>query len=133
LFARPLSEAQQEAVLDEMPLPSDWDASKVDILQTPYRSIVAYAKKKASKFLGKGSSRVAVEVEYQGRPTVIKVAKNIKGLAQNEAEANILSDPEAKKLDILIPMIDYDTSGKAGPVWVHMEKLKKRQRVSSAN
>jgi hypothetical protein len=76
------------------------------------------------KKLGTGSSRVATTIEYQGRPTVLKIAKNAKGLAQNSVEADILSDGYASQMGILIPIIDYDTQNRE-PSWVHTELAQK--------
>ena len=110
-----LSETQE---LDEMPLPADWDAKELSADKT-FKSRLAYALQRAQR-LGAGSSRVAFTIEYEGRPTVLKIAKNAKGMAQNEAEAEVLSDGYVKDLDITIPMIDYDETHRQ-PVWIHTE------------
>lgn len=107
-----------EAVLDEMPLPADWDPSQFQ-RGTTFKQRLAYALERAKK-LGTGSSRVATTIEYQGRPTVLKIAKNQKGLAQNSVEASILEDGYASQLGILIPLIDYDEANRE-PVWIHTE------------
>jgi hypothetical protein len=90
---------------------------------TTFKSRLAYALERAKK-LGTGSSRVATTIEYQGRPTVLKIAKNAKGLAQNSVEADILSDGYASQLGILIPIIDYDEQNRE-PTWVHTEMAQK--------
>lgn len=82
-----------------------------------------YALERAKK-LGAGSSRVAMKIDYQGRPTALKVAKNEIGLAQNEAEIEILRDNYSGKLPIVIPLIDYDKANKR-PVWIQTEIAKK--------
>lgn len=112
----------EEEVLDEMPLPATWDASQYGP-GTSFKARLAYALQRAQK-LGTGSSRVAMTIEYEGRPTVLKVAKNAKGLAQNEAEAEILSDGYASKMGILIPLIDYDEQNRQ-PSWIHTEIAQK--------
>lgn len=112
-----------EEVLDEMPLPSDWDPAQYQ-KGTTFKSRLAYALERAKK-LGTGSSRVATIIEYQGRPTVLKIAKNQKGLAQNGVEADILSDNYAKQMGILIPIIDYDTHNRTEPTWIHTELAQK--------
>ena len=112
-----------EEVLDEMPLPTDWDPQQFQNQNTSFKSRLAYALERAKK-LGTGSSRVAMTIEYQGRPTVLKVAKNGKGLAQNSVEADILSDGYASQLGILIPIIDYDEQN-SEPSWVHTELAQK--------
>jgi len=112
-----------EEVLDEMPLPADWDPQQMRQQGTTFKSRLAYALERAKK-LGTGSSRVATTIEYQGRPTVLKIAKNAKGLAQNSVEADILSDGYASQMGILIPIIDYDEQNRE-PSWVHTELAQK--------
>ena len=112
-----------EEVLDEMPLPADWDPQQMRQQSTSFKSRLAYALERAKK-LGTGSSRVATIIEYQGRPTVLKIAKNAKGLAQNSVEADILSDGYANQMGILIPLIDYDEQNRE-PTWVHTEMATK--------
>jgi hypothetical protein len=108
-----------EEIIDEMPLPVDWDPQQMRQQGTSFKSRLAYALERAKK-LGVGSSRVATTIEYQGRPTVLKIAKNAKGLAQNSVEADILSDGYASQLGILIPLIDYDEQNRE-PSWIHTE------------
>lgn len=112
-----------EDMLDEMPLPADWDPSQMKQQGTTFKSRLNYALERAKK-LGTGSSRVATTIEYQGRPTVLKIAKNAKGLAQNSVEADILSDGYASQMGILIPIIDYDEQNRE-PSWVHTELAQK--------
>ena len=114
-----------EEIIDEMPLPADWDANQYRP-GTSFKKRLEYALARASK-LGTGSSRVAMTIEYQGRPTVLKIAKNKKGLAQNAVEAEILSDGYANQLGILIPIIDYDDQNPVTnePTWVHTELAQK--------
>lgn len=100
----------------ETPLPDDWDKKAFEP-KTTFKSRMAYAIERAKK-LGKGSSRTAFTIEYQGRETVLKVAHTKKGMAQNEAEAKILKSPEVVSLGITIPMIDHDVNY----TWIHTEK-----------
>lgn len=109
--------------IDEAPLPPDWDPSAMRQQGTTFKSRLTYALDRAAK-LGTGSSRVATIIEYEGRPTVLKIAKNQKGLAQNSVEADILSDGYASQLGILIPIIDYDEQNRE-PSWIHTEKAEK--------
>lgn len=110
--------------LDEMPLPADWDPEQLNLRQT-FKNRLKYALDRAKR-LGGGSSRVAMIIEYEGRPTVLKVAKNAKGLAQNEAEIEILEDGYSGSLPIVIPLIDFDQANKR-PVWLQTEIAKKVQ------
>lgn len=119
-----------EQVLGEMPIPADWDPAQYKP-GTTFKSRLAYALERAKK-LGTGSSRVATTIEYQGRPTVLKIAKNQKGIAQNSAEASILEDGYASQLGILIPLIDYDTQNRQ-PTWIHTELAQKATEKQLAN
>lgn len=109
-------------LINETPLPSDWDSSKFNTSNS-FKSIVDYALERATK-IGTGSSRIAFEVEYEGRPTILKIAKNKKGLAQNEVESKMLSDGYIEKMELTIPLIDYDTTNEQ-PLWIHTEKANK--------
>ena len=109
-------------IINEAPLPPEWD-SAVYTPQVSYKKRIEYAVQRALR-LGKGSSRTAFEIEYEGRPTVLKVAHNAKGIAQNAAEIDILDDGYFKTSGILIPLIDYDTAN-TSPVWIHTEKASK--------
>lgn len=111
-----------EERLDEVPLPPDWDPEQLNLRQT-FKNRLKYALDRAKR-LGGGSSRVAMTIEYEGRPTALKVAKNLKGLAQNEAEIEILDDGYLGNLPIIIPLIDYDKANKR-PVWLQTEIAKK--------
>jgi hypothetical protein len=104
--------------LQEAPLPEDWDAA-IYSERVPFAQRIRYAKAKA-KQLGAGSSRVAFEIPYQGRRTVLKIAKNNKGMAQNAEEASALSDWYLKGLNLTIPLIDYDEQTDS-PTWIHTE------------
>jgi hypothetical protein len=108
--------------INEVPLPPDWDPEKLNLRQT-FKDRLKYALDRAKR-LGGGSSRVAMTIDYEGRPTALKVAKNIRGLAQNEAEIDILKDGYAGKLSVVIPLIDYDKANKR-PVWLQTEIAKK--------
>jgi hypothetical protein len=109
---------RKNSKIDEAPLPPDWDEKQYQP-GSSFKSRLAYALDRAKK-LGAGSSRVAVTIEYQGRPTVLKIAKNTRGLGQNGAEASILNDGYASQMGILIPLIDYDKQNPE-PTWIHTE------------
>ena len=109
-------------ILNEAPLPDDWDKSKFTS-NTPFIHRVRYAEERAAK-LGTGSSRIAFEIDYDGRPTVLKIAKNKKGIAQNEYEYQMFNDYIVLSHDITIPMIDHDEQNDP-PTWLHVEKAEK--------
>lgn len=108
--------------LAETPLPDDWDKTQFTT-KVSYAKQIKYAVERAQK-IGKGSSRTAFVIPYKGRDTILKVAHNAKGRAQNEAESEILSDNYAKTLGICIPIIDYDETSDQ-PTWIHTEKADK--------
>lgn len=108
--------------LHEAPLPDEWDKG-VFTPATSFKKKIDYAVRAAQRLRG-GSARVAFIIPYQGRETVLKIAKNKKGLAQNEFEASILSSPYAQQYGVTIPMIDYDEEHDE-PIWIHMEKANK--------
>lgn len=116
------SEFLNESTVDEMALPADWDPTALGHDKT-FKSRLDYALQRAPR-LGGGSSRVAFVIPDQGRETVLKIAKNRKGLAQNQAEADVLDDGYLGKLDIVIPLVDYDKTNRE-PVWIQTEKANK--------
>ena len=105
-------------LINEMPLPADWDKGTFNN-RTAFAKQIRYAKERAQQ-VGAGSSRVAFVLPYEGRQTVLKIAKNPKGLAQNEHEAEKFSDYYLQGLGITIPMIDYDEESNK-PTWIHTE------------
>lgn len=111
--------------VDEMALPTDWDPTMLGHDKT-FKSRLEYAKERAER-LGGGSSRVAFIIQDNGRNTALKIAKNRKGMAQNEAEVDVLSDGYIGKLDIVIPLIDYDKENPQ-PTWLQTEVAKKVSR-----
>ena len=110
------------SLLTETPLPDTWDKDVYNGRQN-FSKMIKYATEQAKK-LGTGSSRVAFEVEYEGRPTVLKIAKNAKGIAQNEEESLLLNDYYLQGLELIIPVIDYDEENDP-PRWIHTEKAEK--------
>ena len=102
-----------------------------ELLQTvtSHKKAVDLALEKAKK-IGQGSSRVVFDIidpEYGN--TVIKIAKNRKGLAQNEFELGILRDRFHP--DILPELYDYDKDSvmlkknDGQPLWLQVEKVNK--------
>lgn len=109
-------------IFESPPLPSDWDA---DIFneRVPFAVRVRYAKERAQQ-LGVGSSRIAFEIPYQGRSTVLKIAKNRKGAAQNEYESQMMNDYLLEQERIIVPIIDHDERS-SQPTWIHVERAEK--------
>lgn len=119
-------------IINETPLPDggeDFAPEQKEFDPVVFKKQVSYAKRMAyvkdrAKQIGTGSSRTAFEIIYKGRPTVLKVAKNVKGASQNDAEANILDDHYVTQLGMTIPLIDYDKDNNP-PAWIHMERATK--------
>lgn len=105
--------------LIETPLPDDWDDAVFD-QRIPFAQRVKYARERA-KSVGSGSSRIAFVIPYKGRNTVLKIAKNRKGMAQNYEEAVLLNDYYLGQLNLVIPLIDADTKDENNPTWLHTE------------
>jgi hypothetical protein len=121
-----VKELLNESTIDEMALPADWDPTALGHDKS-FKSRLQYALERAPR-LGGGSSRVALIIPDQGRETVLKIAKNRKGMAQNEAEVAILTDGYLGRLDIVIPIIDYDQQNPQ-PTWLQTEKANKVSAV----
>lgn len=105
--------------LQEAPLPGDWDHA-VFSDRIPFAHRIRYAKERA-KQVGAGNSRVAFVIPYEGRNTVLKVAKNKKGMIQNVEEIKLLYDYYLRDLNLVIPIIDADEKNGDNPTWIHME------------
>lgn len=102
--------------LNEMPLPSTWDQTKFE----SFKELVDYADTKAKR-VGSGSSRIAFNIKHNNEETILKVAKNTKGIEQNKAEIEYMLDDEVKEMGIIIPIIDYDEESFH---WIHTKKAK---------
>lgn len=117
-------------IIKETPLPQDWDKTQLDSSQS-FKSRIDYAVSKSKK-IGSGSSRVVFSIPYQGRVTALKIAKNSKGMAQNTAEVDLLSDNYIKMLGIVIPLIDFDEDN-SSPIWLQTERAEPVTSVSQLN
>lgn len=106
----------------ETPLPDEWD-TQVFKPGNAIKKQVDYVLANSPK-LGAGSSRVVTSIMYQGRPTALKIAKNKKGLAQNEAELAVANDGYARQLGIVIPIVDWDKENDP-PRWLQFEVASK--------
>ena len=77
-----------------------------------------------AKVLGTGSTRVAFEIDFKNKPTVMKIAKNEKGLRQNLAEANLYNKYKGTP-PFAPPLIDWDDNDDADVSWIHIMKAAK--------
>lgn len=78
-----------------------------------YAKKMKYAESHLGKPIGRGSSRVVYRVDND---KVLKLAKNRKGIAQNEAETNFYGDTYYD--DIIAKVIDFDD---IDGYWTEME------------
>ena len=104
--------------LNETPLPDSWDKEKYKG-RLDFKEMVRYASERAA-ILGKGSSRIAFEIDFKNTKSALKIALNPAGISQNIQEVKYLSDSHLQKLGILIPLIDYDKENYK-PRWVQVE------------
>ena len=112
-----------EQVIQEMPLPATWDKSYFTLPgrygEQDFLRALLYANEH-SKYVAKGSSRAVFKLTYEGRPTVLKIAMNKVGLAQNKGDVKIVFGKKTKSNPLVCPGIDYDTQNPS-PLWVHLE------------
>ena len=101
---------------DEMELsedyPESFDFNEFKDIRS-YGGKLRYAETHLGKQLGSGSSRIVYRVDNN---KVLKIAKNAKGIAQNEVEINWYG--ESYYDSIIANVIDYD---RENSLWVEME------------
>ena len=120
-----ISDEEAKTTIDEMALPPDWDPAALGHDKS-FKSRLEYVLSRVRR-LGTGTSRVAFIIPDNGRDTVLKIAKNKKGLAQNEAEVAVLTDDYVRSMDLVIPLIDYDKLNPV-PTWLQTELARKVNR-----
>lgn len=92
------------AVISEMAYPASFNMEEFKSLKT-FAKRLEYCKARLPR-LGAGSSRVVFKVDDD---KVLKLAKNRKGIAQNLAEIDVLTD--GYSYAILPDVFDYDENG----------------------
>lgn len=102
-----------EIYLDEANYPLHFNIEDFKAIKT-FKGKKQYALDHLGKQIGAGSSRVIFKIDDH---TVIKIAKNAKGLAQNEAE----SEGFKQNYDIIARVYDIDNDD----MWIEMEYAKK--------
>lgn len=119
-FKEYLNESEQKTSIHSL----GWDrADDFTGLKIKHSEKIKIAKKNA-KQIGVGSTRVAFEIIFKGKPTVMKIAKNDKGLRQNLAEANLYKKYKYNP-PYAPPMIDWDDNDDADTSWIHIMKAAK--------
>lgn len=123
----PFTHFQKHRQLREMPLPQQWQRERFRINGSfdnhSFGHLIDYILERPEqpRIAGMGSSRTAFELQYNGRKTVLKVAHNEKGMAQNKVECELMFDNHYfDTLGLFPPGIDYDQDNPS-PVWLHME------------
>lgn len=89
-----------EHIVDEATYPSHFDMDQFKTLNT-FKDRIDYCTKFLGKPLGSGSARTVFAIDNE---TVLKLAKNSKGIAQNEVEINASS----LNYDVVAKVIDYE-------------------------
>mgnify|MGYP000900019704 CR=1 FL=1 len=109
--SRDMFEGFDETELTEE-YPTDFDISKFKILPS-YAAKLRYAEEHLGKPIGRGSSRVVYRVDEN---KVLKLAKNRRGVAQNEVEIDWAGDGYYES--IVANIFDFD---RYDHLWVEME------------
>jgi predicted nucleotidyltransferase len=89
-----------EQVVDEATYPSRFDMDHFKTLNS-FKDRIDYCVNMLGKPLGSGSARTVFAIDNE---TVLKLAKNSKGIAQNEVEINT----SALNYDVVAKVIDYE-------------------------
>jgi hypothetical protein len=121
----PLKESKssddKDLLIDAANYPADFNIEYFKNIPS-YKERIQYAKEKLGKALGTGSARVVLNADNN---TVMKLAKNKKGLAQNRIEhgvSSILTKYSKSSDDILVArVLDFDPDY----LWIESEIAKK--------
>jgi hypothetical protein len=103
----------EELVIEAGQYPQEWDMEAFKKLPS-FAKRVKYAQEKLGK-LGTGSARIVFSVDEN---TVMKLAKNPKGLAQNSVEIDIGTKDW---YDCVVKVFDFDSDN----LWLEAEKAKR--------
>jgi hypothetical protein len=105
-----INENQFNAIIDEMAYPSSWNIETFKQI-TSFNKRVEYCNQHLTR-LGSGSARIVYQIDDD---KVLKLAKNKKGIAQNEVEY----DPYlSSSFDIFAKVFDADDENFT---WIEME------------
>lgn len=105
----------KENLMKEMAYPSSWDIDEFREITT-FKGRVQYCKDRL-EYLGSGSSRMVFRIDNE---KVLKLAKNNKGIAQNEAE----NDWYLQKSNCFTKVYDSDRNG----LWIEAESAIKAKQ-----
>jgi len=105
-----------KSLLMDAEYPGGWDMEEFKNLKS-YAARGRYAKEKLGR-LGSGSARIVFEIDPE---TVLKLARNEKGLAQNELEADVSA---TGWYDFVAKVHDAEPNN----LWIEMEKAQKMKK-----
>lgn len=83
-----------------------------------YNKKVAYCKSFLGNPIGNGSSRMVFQIDDE---KVLKLARNVKGIAQNEAECSTLNDYYKNKYSLFPKIFMYDGEQEPSFQWIVSE------------
>ena len=109
-----ISEEQYNYLVSEMAYPATFNMDVFKSLPT-FTKRIQYCESKLERISAYGSSRIVYKIDDE---KVLKLAKNNKGVAQNECEA---SDYYKKSIECFAKIYDYDDNF----LWVEMQLAKK--------
>lgn len=109
-----ISEEQYNYLMNEMAYPASFNMEVFKSLPT-FAARIRYCENRLERISAYGSSRVVYKIDDE---KVLKLAKNNKGVAQNECEA---SDYYKKSIECFAKIYDYDDNF----LWVEMQLAKK--------
>ena len=101
--------------LEEMAYPDSWDWNTFKSLSS-FAARIRYCTQHLNR-IASGSSRIAFRIDED---KVLKLAKNVKGRLQNEAEYRLWIDPYMDQ-DFLARVFEYEEDGE----WIEMELVTK--------
>ena len=111
-----ITEEQFKAIVDEMAYPASFNFEEFDSLKS-YAARVKYCSSRLRK-IGSGSSRITYAVDDE---KVLKLAKNKKGVAQN----NVENQKWLSSYGLFAEVYEYDDDG----LWLEMQ-LARKAKVS---
>jgi hypothetical protein len=109
-FIKKLLKENIDYSLEEATYPESFNIEEFKKL-TSFKDRIKYVSERLTK-LGAGSSRIVYKIDDE---TVLKLAKNAKGVAQNENEIDYSQDSYLEA--IIANVFEYDDNG----LWVEME------------
>jgi len=106
------SDFEEDELLDEAEYPQSFDNEYFKSLRS-FAKRVNYCNQTLNR-LGSGSSRIVYQIDDK---TVLKLAKNSKGVAQNEREINMGTSNYYQSMDLFAEVYEYDENA----LWLEMQ------------